>query len=374
MQGNEKILFLAEGQMGDLILLTPALHALKKKFPDCRITVLLMHRRYYSAQTEPGPEIFHTRFETTSQVLLNNPDVDEILELNRNALKKLKGFKRLAAELKCIRQIRKMKFDSAVCTFPQSRLIIWSFLAGIKKRIGQKKQSLSWLLTDTPDIQAKGIGVLKYYCGLLKPHGVNEFDIKTYYYVTETESAEAKNKLLDHGIDLKKKVVCIHPGASEPHKIWLPEYFAAAADYISENLSAEVIICYNSYDRDIVEEILQFAKNKISAIKLDTIRELGAVLSLSDLCLVNNSGPRHLAAAIGLKSISLFQKHDNGEWKIYDDPNSIVIESEKDCLHCREGRCRSLIPEERKFGSHCMADIKPDIVINKIKDILQKNS
>lgn len=374
MQGNEKILFLAEGQMGDLILLTPALHALKKKFPDCRITVLLMHRRYYSAQTEPGPEIFHTRFETTSQVLLNNPDVDEILELNRNALKKLKGFKRLAAELKCIRQIRKMKFDSAVCTFPQSRLIIWSFLAGIKKRIGQKRQPFARLLTDKPDIEAKGNGVLNYYNNLLTPFGIKECSAKTHYYITKEEKTKAKLKVFNSGSVIAKKVVCIHPGASEPHKIWLPEYFAAAANYISENLSAEVIICYNSYDRDIVEEILQFAKNKISAIKLDTIRQLGAVLSLSDLCLVNNSGPRHLAAAIGLKSISLFQKHDNGEWKIYDDPNSIVIESEKDCLHCREGRCRSLIPEERKFGSHCMADIKPDIVINKIKDILQKNS
>lgn len=205
MQGNEKILFLAEGQMGDLILLTPALHALKKKFPDCRITVLLMHRRYYSAQTEPGPEIFHTRFETTSQVLLNNPDVDEILELNRNALKKLKGFKRLAAELKCIRQIRKMKFDSAVCTFPQSRLIIWSFLAGIKKRIGQKRQPIARLLTDKPDIEAKGNGVLNYYNNLLTPFGIKECSVKTHYYITKEEKTEAKLKVFNSGSVIAKK-------------------------------------------------------------------------------------------------------------------------------------------------------------------------
>lgn len=359
--------------MGDLILLTPAINALKKKFPNCKVTVLIMHRRYYSVNTEPGPEIFASRFETTSQVLINNPDTDEIIELNRNALKKLKGFKRLAAELKCIRQIRKMKFDAVVCTFPQSRLIIWSFLAGIKKRIGQKQQSLAWLLTDTPDIQAKGSGVLKYYCGLLAPFSINEYSQNTYYYVTEAEKAESKSKLQNSGIDLKKKLVCIHPGASETHKIWLPEYFAAAADNIINNNLADVIICSNSYDRNIAEKICSMAEKKLILIEFETIRQLGAVISLSDVCLVNNSGPRHLAAAIGVNSISLFQKYDNGEWRIYDDTNNTVIESETNCDYCNEGRCRSLIPEERKFGSYCMAEIKPERVINKIKEFLQKN-
>lgn len=359
--------------MGDLILLTPALNSLKQKFPQCRITVLIMHRRYYSDNTEPGPIIFPCRFETTSQILLNNPDADEILELNRNALKKLKGLKRFAAELKCIRQIRKLKFDAAVCTFPQSRLILWSFLAGIKKRIGQKKQKLSWMLTDTPDVQAKGSGVLKYYCSLLEPLGVNEFSDKTHYFVSETESEEAGQKLQKTGIDLSKKKICIHPGASEPHKIWLPEYFAAAADYFINNNIAEVIVCSNSYDRDIAEKICFHAQNNLKPVELDTIRELAAMISLSDICLVNNSGPRHLAAAIGVKSISLFQKFDNGEWKIYEDANSAVIESETVCKYCTEVNCRSLIPAERKFGSYCMAEIKPDRVINKINEFLQKN-
>lgn len=359
--------------MGDLILLTPALNDLKKKYPHCKISVLIMHRRYYSGNTEPGPEIFHTRFETTSQVLLNNPDVDEILELNRDALKKLKGFNRLAAELKCIWQIRKMKFDVAVCTFPQSRLILWSFLAGIKKRIGQKQQPFAWLLSDTLDIQAKSLGVLKYYCGLLVPLGINKNNQKTYYFVTEIEAVKAKHLLLSNKIDLQKQIVCIHPGASEPHKIWLPDYFAAIADYILNYYQAEVLICYSTHDKFIAEEILRNSINKLKAIKFNSIRQLGAVLSLSDLCVVNNSGPRHLAAAVGVKSISLFQKYDNGEWRIYEDPYCIIIESETDCKYCMEGRCRSLIPDERKFGSYCLAEIKPERVINKIKEFLQKN-
>lgn len=209
--------------MGDLLLLTPALKALKAAKPYVKTTLLLLHRRSYSG-TNDSAEISKTEFKGTSEVFINNSDVDEIYELNRSAIKKLKGFRRLKAELNCIKFIKQGKFDAVICTFPQSRLILWSFFAGVKKRIGQKEQPFSYLLTNRPEIKATNRGVLNYYCDLLKPLGVEPVDKLTKFSVSETELEEAAKLLESNGIKAGEPVVLVHPGASEPHKI-LPPIF-----------------------------------------------------------------------------------------------------------------------------------------------------
>lgn len=359
--------------MGDLLLLTPALRALKTTIPSAKITLLLLHRRSYS-NNRKSAEIYKTEYTGTSQVFMNNPDIDEIFELNRNAIKNLKGFQRFKAELRCIKFIKQGKFDTIVCTFPQSRLILWAFFAGVKMRIGQKQQSLSRLLTHKPDIKAAGNGVLKYYCDLLSPLNVVCNDYSTRYIVSEEETKLAQKKLEEVKIFPGEKFVVIHPGASEPHKILPPQNFAKICKDIGLNKSAKIVMISNDYDSKITDKISEIAGMHIPCLKLGSIRELGAVMSLSSLCIVNNSGPRHLAAALGCFNISFFQKYDNGEWSIYDNRKNIIIESESDCKYCSQMRCRSIIPEGKEFGSECMHSINIDKVIEKIYDILQKKS
>lgn len=359
--------------MGDLLLLTPALHALKSTIPAAKISLLLLHRRSYSTSLQSA-EIHKTDFTGTSQVFMNNSDVDEIYELNRTAIKNLKGYQRLKAELRCVKFIKQGKFDAVVCTFPQSRLILWSFLAGVKMRIGQKQQSLSRLLTDKPDIKAAGRGVLNYYCDLLKPLGVETRDNSTRYTVSESELKQAHRLLEQNGINSGEPVVLVHPGASEPHKILPPEYFAEICDNIESNGLAKVIISTSKYDNAAAGEILKNSNYKLRLINLETIRELAAVMSLCRLSLVNNSGPRHLAAALGCMNIAFFQKYDNGEWSIYDNKKNIIVESESDCSYCSQLRCRSIIADGKVYGSECMHHIKIDKVIEKINDIFQKKS
>jgi len=359
--------------MGDLLLLTPALKALKAAKPFAKTTLLLLHRRSYSGSID-SPDINKTSFIGTSQVFLNNADIDEIFELNRSVIRKLKGLSRLKAELKCVKFIKQRKFDAVICTFPQSRLILWSFLAGVKIRIGQKQQSLNFLLTDKPDIKAKGRGVLNYYSDLLKPLNIECRDFITKYIVSDEEKKLALKKLEEVNIFPGEKVVLIHPGASEPHKILPPKYFAEICDILESEGLGKVIICTSEYDNAAAAEIVKQSKNKLPLVKLDSIRELAAVMSICSLSLVNNSGPRHLAAALGCFNISFFQKFDNGEWSIYNDSRNIIIESSKPCRFCNEGICRSILPEGKTFGSECMHDIEVEKAIEIIKDILQKKS
>lgn len=365
-----KILLLCEAQLGDLLLLTPSLRALKQSIPGARITVLIMHRRRYSGNEVFEAKILDSKFEGTSQALLNNPDVDEILELDRNALRSLQGLKRIKAELKCINQIKRKKFDAVICTFPQSRFIIWSFLAGIKTRVGQKDQSFSWLLTKKPDVNALKYNVLMYYYKLVEALGAHSDSFKTVYNVSEEEINGAKRMLKKNGLDASRKLLFIHPGASGKYRIWPPKFFAAVADYVSENKLAQVIICGSPFDKEAVDEVTSNSLKKHKVLVFNSIRSLGGVISLSTCCLLNNSGPRHLAAALGIKNVAVFEKYDNGQWKIYDEENNAVIESGVNCKYCRDGHCGNIITANSKFGSECLHQVSVQKVIDKIKDIL----
>lgn len=367
----KKILFFTDAQLGDLLLLTPALKALKEKIPEIKISLLLLHRRYYSNAT-PRTEITKTNFEGTAQVFMHSGLADEIFELDRQSMRSLRGLKRIKAEQRCIGFLKKMKFDAMICSFPQSRFVLWAFLSRCPIRIGQKKQPFSYLLSNTPDITAKGNGVLNYYCNLVRELGVDPQCTRTIYTVTIEEKKTAQTLLQNSGIDLNRKIVFVHPGASGAYKVWPPAYFAEVIDHIIEKNLAQVVICSNSFDEAVVEQICLNSKNKLTVLNLRSVRELAAVINLCTAALVNNSGPRHISAALGVKSVSIFQKYDKGEWKIYDDEVHRVAVLKEKCPVCFNDKCESLIRNGEQFGSECMWLVKPLEVIVKISDILKK--
>ena len=105
---RKKILFIAEGQLGDLLLLTPALRATKESFPHSLITVLVVERRNaVESKHNRFKELAATDAERESSVLATNTSVDELLVLNRHALRSLHGYARANAEVAIVRFLRK---------------------------------------------------------------------------------------------------------------------------------------------------------------------------------------------------------------------------------------------------------------------------
>jgi heptosyltransferase II len=370
---HKKILFVAEAQLGDLLLLTPALRSLKENIPGLKLTMLLMHRRHYRQSVTRHTGIAKSLYKGTAEVFLNNPYIDEVLEFDRSLIREQKGLKKINAELKCIGYLRKEKFDAVIFPFSQNRCVIWSFFARIPVRIGQKNQPFSRLINRAAEIEPGNAGVLKYYCGLLKPLGIETNDFSTIFNLTPEIKKNAALLLEQAGLDISKKIICIHPGASGTYKIWPAAYFAQIIDYLTANNTSQHILCSNYFDKPVADEICRLSSSKVNVITADSISELAGIISFSSLCIVNNSGPRHLAAALGIQTISLFNKHSGNEWKIYDEQIHPVLISEKECTVCPGYKCESKVTAAGKFGSQCMWEIKPEAVIGKINDILKKN-
>ncbi|MBM2844757.1 MAG: lipopolysaccharide heptosyltransferase, partial [Bacteroidetes bacterium] len=137
-----RVLFIAEGQLGDLLLLTPALRALKKTFPDACISVLILERGF--SETPPGLPLVRTGMET---VLSTNLNVDETYVVSRATLRSLRGLARVRAELNIVHFLRSKRFDTVVCTFPEDRFTFWAYASGADVRVGERGQGFAALLT-----------------------------------------------------------------------------------------------------------------------------------------------------------------------------------------------------------------------------------
>jgi len=372
LQEIKKILFLAEGQMGDSIVLTPALRAAKRSLPGAKVTILLFHRRKYINVNEPvTPYIEKSKFEGTAEVFRGNPDVDELLELDRKAMRSLRGFARLKAEWNCIRYLRKLKFDAAISTFPQNRFILWSFFAGIKRRIGERHQPFDYLLTDKPAIKRSDSGVLNYFCGLLKPFGITSQDRKTHYLIPPENLQTAEKLISDLKFDKEKKLLIIHPGASDKDRQIPPEKLAGVLLQMEKSRSYNLLLTYSEYDEEYVNAFRKIYTGYINYIQTVTIGQLAAILKQGDAALVHNSGPRHLAAAVGVKTVGLLEKYDDIMWKIYENEDfHAIVQSAVECSACSAGKCRGVIPQGAVYGAKCMHDISAEAIYSSIERII----
>lgn len=368
-----RVLFIAEGQLGDLLILTPALRAMKSSFPSAFISVLVLQRRRYDSASPGTRSIINPSPATgTSVVLTSNPHVDSVTDLDRAGLRALKGFARLQVEVEVVRYIRSGRYDTVICTFPEDRFAIWAFVSGARTRVGQKQQGMRFLLTHTPDIHKHETGVLKYYCALVESVGARVGSDKTAYAVPQYSRDRARDLFDREGLSRVQAVVAVHPGASGPYKAWPPDRCAGLIDDLQRDGSVRVILCGTGFDRPIIMSIKQHVRTR--PVEIDTggsVADFAAILERCSLCISNDSGPRHLAVAVGTKSLALFPRFVDREWAVYeDDDRAPIIQGMQPCPACPPGVCRNIMPENVEFGSHCMRMIEVGRVAMKAREML----
>ena len=368
-----RILFIAEGQLGDLLLLTPALRAVKSRFPSSSVSVLVVER-HKEVEIPSGQfaDLNATPGERESSVLGTNKNVDELLIVNRLALRSFHGLKRIKAELAIGRSLRRRKFDAAICTFPEDRFALWAFASGARVRVGQNKQSLHRLLTHKADIEKASKGVLEYYCALAMAVGAEIVSHTTEYEIPESSKRWADEFLRANALEDKRRIVAIHPGATGNYKIWPPERYAALIGYLDDRQDTRIVLCRGDQDESIIEAIKQIIRCPV--VEVETGGDVGrfaAVLQRCALCISNDSGPRHLAVAVGTPTLAFFRQHHDREWGIYPGTETCVtLKGAQQCPVCPTGRCLDKVPEGEKFGSACMRMIDLNLARAAVNNIL----
>lgn len=365
---SKKILILAEGQLGDVLVITPALKAVKQSLPGCFLSILLFYRRRYTEQSSFDDAIIRKSDRSgTAEVFKNFGYIDEVLEMDRGALRQLKGIKRAKAELRNIKILRDHKFDTVISAFPQDRFSWYSRISGANRRIGLKSAGMSFFLTDKLDINQESNGVLEYFLRLVEPLGAEPSSKNTMFNIESADEKHAKKFFDDNGLSDAKNVIGVHPGSSQHDRKWLPSRFAEVINYFSSSKGCRIILLYSRYDIPFIDEIKKGLSVPVDEVMTSSLSELAAYMKLCTVCLTHSSGPRHLAAAVGEPTVGVFDKRDKIRWGIYDESMHPVVKTKVPCSKCPDDRCLGIMPEGEKYSSYCMRDVKTEDVIETIK-------
>jgi len=335
------LLVRATNWLGDAVMTTPALAAVREGFPDARIVLLAR--------------------PLVAELFRHHPDVDEVMvyELpgrHEGALGRL----RLAGE------VRRRRFDGALLLQNAFDAALIAFLGRIPERAGYPTDGRRILLTLpvplTPGILERH--EVEYYLCLLDGLGIpRPVPSALKLAVTEGEREAMATRLAYLGIERGAPIVTINPGATYGSaKRWYPDRFAAVADTLSGEWGAGVVVVGSAAEAPLAGEIETAMRNPpVNLAGKTTVRELMALLSLSSFLITNDSGPMHIGAALGVPLVAIFGPTDwrrTSPWS----GRAKVVRAQIDCSPCRLRVCDR--------GHECMLGVTPEMVVDAARQLL----
>ena len=294
-----KILVVQPSWVGDAVMATPTLRALRELYPAAEISYLL--RRY------------------VKEIYTGMPWADRLItyRTGKTKAKAGKGLFDLAARL------RAGHFDMAVLLPNSFKTALLCKMAGIHKVVGYERDGRGFLLTDRLlPIKDRGkfipSPIIKYYLGLAQYLGSQNRDLTLKLFVTDHDKREADAVFTRAGLDPAldrpasaggPPLILLNPGAQYgAAKCWLPEHFAALGDRFAGELGATVLISAAPKERRIVEAIqrqMRHAPVDLSS-QGSTLGALKEIVRRCDLMVTNDTGPRHIAAAMDVPVVTIF--------------------------------------------------------------------
>lgn len=278
-----RILVRATNWVGDAVMSIPALQALRNALPDAYIAIL----------ARPWVADLYRR----------EPFCDELISYDAP-----KGWRGLRAKWKLARKLRTGNFDCALLfqNAFEAAAVVWA--ARIPRRIGYDRDARRLLLTHPiAPPQAGEIGRHQrfYYLELLRRAGF----IATY---SDRDTIALKNA----AANIKRPVLAVAPGAAYGGaKRWFPERFADAAVRVARERNLEVAVVGSAGESDICAAVVcEIEKSGIKATDFSgrtTLGELIDLLAASQLLITNDSGPMHIASALGVPTVAVFGATDN---------------------------------------------------------------
>jgi len=328
---DKRILIFNVNWLGDVLFSTAAIRNIRRNFPAGFIACIIPSRCY--------------------PVLKGNPYLDEIIifdekDRHRGAL----------AQLNFVRSLRAKKFDTVFLLHRSASRALICRLAGIKERLGYYTRKRGFLLTKKIPMPAKDtLHRIDFYLNILEQAGLKVEDRYADFIISEEDIDFVGAFLKKQGLSKEDFLVGINPGGNWPQKRWPRECWALLADKLISHLGAKVIITGGSADISLAGRIRESMKGKpVIACGAFNIKQLGALCKRLNLFITADTGPLHIANAVGTKKIiALFGPTSPKITGPYPQKNIVILQKDVGCkipcyqIKCRDNRCmKAITPEE----------------------------
>jgi heptosyltransferase-2 len=349
------ILMISLAGIGDTIMATPALKALRDRFPDARLDVLVMQK-------------------ASRDLLSSNPHVDEVLYWDFLGRRPLES-------LAYVLGLRRRRYDVTVNAYPANR---WEYnvvncLAGGRRRLGHRYRHLDWanagfLLTSrlTEDDSLHNVEENLRLVDLLTPgRGLSAGPKKLVVRIPAGSHLRAEQWLREKGLGTGF-LVGLHPGCgllkNHEHRRWPAERFGGLGRRLADALGAEVLVFGGPDEAELKERVVTTAGPHAHPVALPGLLDSAALLARCRFLVSNDSSLMHLAAALQVPVVAIFGP-TNATWvRPYNAPH-VVVSRQLDCSPCFYYSPRPLRCSAGR-GFACIGLIAVDDVMAAVKRLL----
>ncbi|MBU6375989.1 MAG: glycosyltransferase family 9 protein [Bdellovibrionales bacterium] len=349
----KKLLAIKLRPLGETVIFSAALDALKNSYPDTQIHV--------AVTTEWAP------------LLIHHPAISRIWPVDRHEDK----FARARAIARAAFKLRNENFDAALNFHASPSSATLAFATGAKVRSIHFHSAQDKNRYSTVDIPDRGLikSVLEKDLDVIRALGLSIPVGKYRPFVSLKPSEMDEGFRLISSLGLRRPVMIIGLGATRPTKCWPENYFAELATRWRDEVGSVLLITGPS-ESERAAAVFKLIENndRISHLHDPSIRLLSAVFSQASVFVGNDSGVKHVAAASGLPTVTLFGPEDPVEWHVYPRDNHPYFYIEN--LNCRRDNLPHYpawcsIQECIQEKHRCMKEILPQSVYNSCKKVMK---
>jgi len=341
MEGNKRVLIFNVNWLGDVLFSTATIRNIRRNYPDSYIACVIPSRCY--------------------SVLKGNTHLDEIIIFDEKD-----RHKSVFSRLDFVKMLKSKKFDIAFLLHRSLTRALICRLAGIPQRIGYYTKKRGFLLTKKitmPKIDT--IHRIDFYLNIIEKAGLKVEDRYTEFFINHEDGDAVEDFLKKNNIQKDDLVAVLNPGGNWNPKRWPKEYWGELADMLAAEFKAKIILSGSQNDLNLANQIKKIMKEEpIIACGILNLKQLAALAKRSDLFITGDTGPLHIANAVGAKRIiALFGPTSPFLTGPFPVKNVAIIQKNVNCkIPCYQVNCKD---------NRCMKSITPKDVIAEARNLLR---
>lgn len=339
--------------LGDVLMTSPAIRAAREAAPGRRMSLL----------TSPAGA------DAASML----PDVERVIVYDAPWMKATEPRPSSSPDHRMIERLRRERFDAAVIftVYSQNPLpaAMLCYLADIPLRLAHCRENPYQVLTDwVPEIEPDRLirHEVQRQLDLVSAVGWRTTDERISLRVSDTDRRAARCMLDRLGLQAGGPWAVVHPGASAPSRRYPPELFARVCDDLANVHGVRIVLTGSEGERRLIGEVRSRMDTPAHSLAGQlTLGQLAALIEQAPILIANNTGPVHIAAAVGTPVVDLYAltNPQHTPWRV---PNR-VLSYDVPCRNCYKSVC----PEGH---GNCLRLIPPDAVVRATCELLAETS
>ncbi len=339
-----KILLIRADYIGDVLLTTHTLRAIRNRFPDARISFLV------SAKSR--------------EILEGNPHINDVLVYDPPWFFKKGRMQSIREYFKIVSHIRRQRFDLAADFRGDVRnILLLTVFGSIPHRVSFAASGGWYLLTARAEYR-KSLLEAEYHSIIAETLGAQvDKEMQPEVFIGDQDREFVDNFFHKHDIRSGDRIAVIHPGARQAVRQWPEERYAEVGHHLIREYGAKVVLTGSREELPLIKRINTLLNNEaiVGAGEINSLKQLTALFERCVLYIGVSSGPSHLAGVARLPSVLIFGPEPISQWRPLGNKH-VIIKKDFPCSPCNQKNC--------PLEENCIKSVKVEDVIQGIYTVM----